>query len=145
MINRFTKIVIFFVLVSSFIIAPSCDRQNQIPYVYVNIVIYPDLPEYSSIKTPGNYLYLTGGVKGIVLYCQFTDNYLAYERNCPNDPYEKNAILEVDSSGLFLVCKQCKSKFFMYDGGIADSPSKYPVLRYATYFENNTLYIQNGD
>lgn len=143
--NYITKIAIISICFTAFTIFPSCDRENRIPYVYVNFVIYPDLPEYMSVKTPGNYLYLTGGAKGIILYCQFTDEYKAYERNCPNDPGEPNAVLDVDSTGLFLVCQNCGSKFSLYDGSIVDSPSKYPVLQYLTYLEGNALYIYNAN
>jgi len=141
--NILSKIVLILICSTVFTILPSCDREDRIPYVYVNFVVYPDLPQYMSIKTPGNLLYLTGGVKGIILYCQFTDKYLAFERNCPNDPYEANSILDVDSTGLFLVCRNCGSKFSIYDGSIVDSPSKYPILQYATYLEGNAIYIYN--
>jgi len=143
--NFLTKITIILTCLAFFILIPACDNQNRIPYVYVNFVIYPDLPQYMSVKTPGNYLYLTGGVKGIILYCQFTDEYKAYERNCPNDPYEQNSILDVDSTGLFLVCRNCDSKFSIYDGSIVDSPSKYPLLQYLTYLEGGALYIYNAN
>jgi len=145
MLNNTTKIAIISICLTILTIIPSCDRENRIPYVYVNFVVYPDLPQYQSIKTPGNYLYLTGGAQGIVLYCQFTDEYKAYERNCPNDPYEANAVLDVDSTGLFLVCRNCGSKFSIYDGSIVDSPSKYPVLQYMTYLEGSALYIYNAN
>jgi nitrite reductase/ring-hydroxylating ferredoxin subunit len=141
--NILSKILIILITSVTLSIIPSCDREDRIPYVYVNFVIYPDLPEYMSIKTPGNYLFLTGGVQGIILYCQFTDEYMAYERNCPNDPYENNAVLDVDSTGLFLVCRNCGSRFSIYDGSIVESPSKYPVLQYATYLDNSALYINN--
>lgn len=138
-----SKIVIILTTAILLCVFPACDKENRIPYVYVNFVVYPNLPEYASIKTPGNFIYLTGGVKGIILYCKFTDEYLAYERNCPNDPYQKNAILDVDSTGLFLVCRNCDLKFSIYDGSIVESPSKYPVLRYQTYLDNQALYINN--
>ncbi|MDD2633890.1 MAG: hypothetical protein PHW82_00135 [Bacteroidales bacterium] len=141
--NIASKIVIILTSVVILSIFPSCNKENRIPYVPVNFIVYPDLPEYVSIKTPGNFLYLTGGVKGIILYCQFTDEYLAYERNCPNDPYETNSVLDVDSTGFFLICKNCGSKFSILDGSIVDSPSKYPVLRYQTHLENQAIYIYN--
>lgn len=137
------KITIILIASVIFSIIPACDREDRIPYVYVNFVIYPDLPQYMSIKTPGNYLNLTGGAQGIILYCVFTDEYKAYERNCPNDPYEANSILDVDSTGLFLVCRNCESKFSIYDGSIVESPSKYPVLTYMTYLDGSSLYVYN--
>ena len=142
--NILSKILIITIAFTVLSIIPACDRENRIPYVYVNFVIYPDLPQFMSLKTPGNYLMVTGGAQGIIMYCQFTEEYKAYERNCPNDPFEANSILDVDSTGLFLVCRNCGSKFSIYDGSIVNSPSKYPVLTYQTYLDNGALYVYNN-
>jgi hypothetical protein len=82
---NYSKIAIILFFASFFSILPACDREERIQYVYVDFVVYLDLPEFTELKTPGNYLYVTGGVRGIILYCDFTDSYKAYERNCPYD------------------------------------------------------------
>ncbi len=140
--------LIKFSLILSFIcflsVNQSCDKEDRIPYVYVNFQIYPDLPQFMSLKTPGNHLKVTGGVKGIILYCQFLDEYNAYERNCPYDPYAANAVLDVDSTGLFLECNSCGSIFSLYDGTQVNTESKYPVLQYSTHLEAGKLYVYNS-
>ncbi len=142
--HSFSKIIIFLLLVAIFSILPSCNKDERIPYAYVDFRIYLDLPEFSHLKTPGNYISITGGVRGIILYCVFTDEYKAYERNCPYEPSNSNAILDVDSTGLFLACRHCDSKFLITDGSIINGPAKHPVLQYATYLENNILYVYNS-
>ncbi len=139
-----SKIAIFLLLASFFSIIPACDREERIPYAYVDFVVYLDLPEFQDLKTPGNYLYVTGGVRGILLYCEFTDSYKAYERNCPYEPSNANAILDVDSTGLFLECRHCDSKFMLLDGSVVNGPTKYPLLQYTTYLENNVLSVYNA-
>ncbi|MDD3859148.1 MAG: hypothetical protein PHW83_03040 [Bacteroidales bacterium] len=139
-----SKILILIILASFFSVVPACDREDRIPYVYVDFVIYPDLPQYSDLKTPGNYLYLTGGYRGIIMYCDFTDSYKAYDRCCTYEPSNSNAILDVDSSGLFLVCRNCNSKFMLLDGSVVEGPAKYYLTQYATYLDGNALYVYNG-
>lgn len=135
------KIIFIFLIILFFSILPSCNKEDRIPYVPVNFTLYLTMPEFNSLKTPGNYLYLTGGVKGIVVYCEYADEYNAYERNCPYNPYDADAILQVDSTGLFLECLACGSKFSLYDGSLVQGPSKYSVLQYTTYLENDALYV----
>lgn len=139
------KIIIFFTCVGFFTIIPACENEERIPYAYVDFILYLDMPQYFQVRTPGNYLYLTGGVKGIILYCEYADSYRAYERNCPYKPSDPNAILEVDSTGVFLVCQHCESKFLIMDGSVVNGPAKYPVLQYATYLEGgNRLSVFNA-
>jgi len=140
----FPKIIIFSIFTALLSILPACEREERIPYVYVDFVIYLDLPEFTELKIPGNYLYVTGGVKGIVMYCEFTDSYKAYERCCPYEPSNANAILDVDSTGLFLECRHCDSKFMLLDGSVINGPTKYPLAQYATYLEGTALYVYNA-
>lgn len=138
------KIIIIFVLIIIGTIIPACDRQEYVPYVYVNIQVYPNMPSYSSIKIPGNYLYLNGGYKGIVLSCTYLDEYVAFDRACPYHPRTEDAVLEVDSTGLFLVCPKCGSKFMCSDGSIVNGPSKHTPLEYLVDYQDPVLYIYNS-
>jgi nitrite reductase/ring-hydroxylating ferredoxin subunit len=140
-----SKILIFFVFASFFSVLPACEREDRIPYAPVDFVIYLDLPEFQELKTPGNYLYVTGGVRGIIMYCEYTDSYKAYERNCPYEPANADAVLSVDSTGLFMVCRHCESKFMLLDGSVVNGPTKYPLVQYPTYLQNNVLTVSNYD
>ena len=133
----------------------SCNRNEKIPYVKVDVRIDLSLITYNSVKTPGNHLYLEEldpnfnrntnyGYAGIILYCLYPDYYKAYERNCPHNPFNKNAILDVDSTNLFMVCRDCKSKFSITDGTLMSGPSKNPIVEYKTSLTGNTLYIYNA-
>lgn len=142
---NYSKIAIILILTSFFSTIPACKRETRIPYAYVDFVLYLDLPEFTELKTPGNYLYLTGGVRGIIIYCEFTDSYKAYERNCPFEPANAQAILDVDSTGLFLECRHCDSKFMILDGSVINGPTKYPLMQYSAYLESgNALHVYNG-
>ena len=153
--NIFAKLIIFLLLTLT-LISVSCKKKNdRIPYVSVGVYINPNLAIYNSIKTPGNYLYLEEidkdfnyntnyGYAGIILYCLYPDIYKAYERNCPHNPFNKNSILDVDSTNLFMVCRDCGSKFSIIDGTQMSGPSKNAIVEYKTNLINDyTLYIYN--
>ncbi len=135
-------IISLFTLVLS--INPACDRQEYVPYVYVNLQLYPDMPAHSALKTPGNYLYVSGGYQGIVVTCTFPDEFVAFDRACPHHPRTKGAQLSVDSTNLFLECPLCSSKFNLNDGMLVSGPSKYTPLQYTTDYQGTVLYIYNS-
>ncbi|MDL2261930.1 hypothetical protein LJC11_00310 [Bacteroidales bacterium OttesenSCG-928-I21] len=149
--NRTAKLLLFFAFTILLTFISGCsENDDRIPYSYVNVVIYPDLPAYSEIKTPMNHIYLDQkdfmycGYAGIIVYCEQIDMYKAYERNCPHNPHNKNAILDVDSTNLFMVCRDCGSKFSILYGDKVDGPAKYPVVQYKTELRyNRSLYISN--
>lgn len=126
-----------------FVSMVSCNDKDRIPYVPVNFQIYLNNPELNDLQTPGNYEYFTGGVRGIIIYCVYPGEYNAYERNCPYNPNSQDAFLKVDSTGLFLVCKSCDSKFMLYDGSLLQGPAEYNALKYYTYVQNDILYVYN--
>lgn len=138
------KIMIISILTLAIGIIPACDNQEYVPYVYVNLQIYPDMPSHNMLKTPGNYMYFTGGYNGIVVTCTAPDEWVAFDRACPHHPRTKDAILSVDSTNLFLECPICGSKFNLYDGYIVNGPSKYTPLQYTTDYQGSILYIYNS-
>lgn len=143
MLIRTLKICIFIIVCSALCMSSSCSKDDRIPYVPVNIELNLNNPEFNMLRIPNNYEYITGGVKGIIVYCAYQNDYRAYERNCPYKPFSENAFLKVDSTEMYLVCASCDSKFLLYDGTVVEGPSNYSVLRYETYLEVDILYIYN--
>jgi hypothetical protein len=81
---KFTTKLIFFLTIILFF---SCKgEQNKIPNVYVNITLDLNKPDYSTLSGIGNYVYITGGVSGIVVYRDGLNEFVAYDRACPHDP-----------------------------------------------------------
>ena len=139
------KVIIISIITLAIGVIPACDSEEYVPYVYVSVQLYPDMPAHMALKTPGNYLYVDGqGYKGIVVACTGPDEWVAYDRACPHHPKTKDAILSVDSTGLFLECPICSSKFNVYDGSIVSGPSKYTPLVYTTTYQGSVIYISNS-
>lgn len=137
------KIIIFLLIFLTFVNSIGCKNEDRIPYVPVNFDINLNNPEFYELTTPNNFVYVTGGVKGIIIYHAYLGQYNAYERNCPYKPYSENSFLMVDSTLTFLVCKSCDSKFLLFDGSLISGPAEYPVLQYNTWVDNDRLYVNN--
>lgn len=121
----------------------ACDKEHErIPFVYVNIQKSLDDPELNSLLIPGNFVYLTGGVNGIILYRYSTDEFLAWERTCPHQP-ANNCRITIDDSNVFSVCPCCESKYSILDGSVHSGPSRYPLKSYQTFFDGFNIRIYN--
>lgn len=120
-----------------------CDDEHQrIPYVYVNIQKTIDDPELNSLLIPGNYVYLTGGVNGIILYRLNSDEFLAWERTCAYEP-NKNCRVEVDNTNIYCECPCCESSYLILDGTPNQGPTEYPLKSYQTSFDGFYIRIFN--
>ncbi len=138
----FSKIVFFtFIIVTVF----SCrSTENKIPYVYVNLTLDLNKPEFSDLNAIGNYVYITGGVSGIVVYRDGLTDFYAYERACPYDPECGRVYVDYDHAKLIDTC--CGSEFSLtLEGALLSGPAELPLRRYATYYNTNTnqLTISN--
>lgn len=128
--NIFSKITIFLLFILSF---TRCNNpENKIPYVYVDFTIDLDKPEYSDLSI-GSYIYVTGGVSGIVIYRDSREVFYAYERACPYDP--ECGRVEVEDNGYRLVDTCCGSKFSLtLEGAVVQGPAELSLRQYSTYF-----------
>ncbi len=137
------KIIVLFLFLISFF---SCDEnKSKIPNVYVEIYLDLTDPLYSSLTIPGNYLYVTGGVNGIIVYHTIDDEFRAYERTCPYDPEcGKVFVDEYSFNAVDSIC--CKSEFSLLSEGVAvQGPAKNPLKQYKCIYNQNSriLSIKN--
>lgn len=140
--NFFSKITLFFIF--SILLINCNTTENKIPYVYVNIVLDLDKPEFMELNAIGNYLYITGGVSGIIVYRDGLTDFLAYDRACPYDPECGRVV--VNNTGYILVDTCCNSEFSLtMDGAVLKGPADKPLRKYITYYNENTnqLIISN--
>ena len=136
------KIISFLLLAFIF----SCKKKtDEIPVTQVDFYIYLTQPEFQTLNTVGNFVYVTGGVRGVIVYHKTPEEYAAFERSCPYDPNVSAAIVEVDSvSGLSLVDYHCGSHFNILDGSIVTGPTAYPLRQYYCDYDGvSALHIHN--
>jgi len=125
-----------------------CGREQQVPvpYIYVNHTVYLNNPSNNHLRVPGSYLIINGqGNHGIVVYRRTIgepDDFVAFDLTCTNEPLE-NCVVAVDSTGFYLECPCCGSKFSIFDGFPASGPAKWQLKQYGTTYTGNTLRIYN--
>jgi nitrite reductase/ring-hydroxylating ferredoxin subunit len=124
----------------------SCKKENKngIPLVAVDLTLYINNPSYSDLHVSGGWAYITGGVKGIILFRSSVDEFIAYERNCTYQPYNNCSIVDVDSTNIFIVdIDCCNSKFSIIDGVPVNGPASQLLKQYSTSYDGNVLRIYN--
>lgn len=129
-----------------FIFNLSCNKTNDVvPYTPVDIYISLSNPEFYALNAIGNYIAITGGYKGIILYRKGNNEFIAFERACTYDP--ECSRLEIDEERYLLTHHDCCGSEFsiLLDGAIVTSPASLPVKQYHVTFypNNNSLHITN--
>ena len=123
----------------------SCGKDTvapDIPYALVNEQINLTNIQYNKLKQDNGFVYLNGGVRGIIIVRRSASQYLALERTCSYKPGDACAKVEVDASGLFLIDPCCNSQFDL-TGQVTAGPASYRLRQYATTLQGNFLYISN--
>ena len=123
----------------------SCDKDKyEFPNANVDIFLFPNTPEFTGLDMPENWVYINGGVNGILIYHNAIEGFIAYDRACPNDPLNSCEQIYVDKDNLnTLSCYCCESQYFIFDGSVIRGPSVQALHRYRTYFDGHRLVISN--
>jgi nitrite reductase/ring-hydroxylating ferredoxin subunit len=142
------KLLKIFFLSAGLISVFSCKKdstQTDIPNTLVDYYVYLSQPQYSSLNTVGNWMYISAGVRGIVVYHRAPDEFIALERNCTYQSGNSNAIVSVDSTNVFLHDTSCGSKFYITDGSVANAPATVPLKQYHASYNasSQTVHIYN--
>lgn len=141
-----TKILFFLFVLAGLIPQFSCNEKvdELIPYVYVNFSINPNSIEYNNLNIIGNYAYVTGGYRGIIIYHATQDEYMAFDRTSTyNFPNEEECRVNVDLSGLLAVDSCSNSKYILLDGSPFDGPATLSLKRYRTHFDGLNVRVYN--
>ncbi|MBL7890942.1 MAG: hypothetical protein JNL24_15415 [Bacteroidia bacterium] len=123
----------------------SCKKEteNTVPNAAVDIYIYINNPSYTNLTSVGGWVYITGGVRGIVVYRKSNTEIAAYERNCTYQSSNACATVYVDNSNIIAKDTCCGSQFSIYDGSVLQGPAGIPLKPYNTTFDGNLLHIYN--
>jgi hypothetical protein len=148
----FNKVSIL-ILVSVITIFSFCKKkkkavQDNIAYQTVNITMYPNDPLYFKLQTAGGWVYINGGVNGIIVYRKTMTNtptdFIAIERTSTFLPDDPGARVKVQPDNFTLKDSISGSKWQIFDGGLISGPATQNLRIYNTIFDgNNTLTIRN--
>lgn len=118
-------------------------KNTVIPYIPVNIYIYPSDPNFNKINTPGGWVYLNGGSRGIIVYRRSNEEFVAYDRHCTYDTENTCGQVEVTSTQITAIDSCCMSEFVLTDGSVVKSPATNPLQAYQVSYNGNELHIFN--
>ena len=123
-----------------------CNNNNnsRIPEVYVDFYININDPQFFDLQVVGNYVYVTGGVSGIIIYRKSSTEFVALDRCCSFDP-DKRCKVEVDTTtNQKIICPHCKSEFSLDNGYVLKAPASGPLKQYQTTFDGETVHVFNN-
>lgn len=117
--------------------------------VYLNINL--SLPSYAPLTIPQGFVYEPGGNKGIIIYRTIYNEYVAFDRTCPNNPTEVCSYISMDSTSAFFRCGQydpywkgcCNSKFDPATGTPIEGAARRPLKQYLVRQDGNILIVTN--
>ena len=125
------------------------DNQPLIPYAPVNLSINITNQQYAALRNNNGAVTLPvkgpdgdGGVKGVIVVRQSAGVFLAFERNCPYQPYNACALVSLDRSRQFMRDSCCNSQFDL-SGQITGGPTPRPLKQYSTSLQGALLSITN--
>lgn len=135
------------------LLATACGSKNSdqpaIPNAPVNLSLNITNQQYSNLRFDNRPITLpvtgpagTGGVKGVIVVRLSAGTFVAFERNCPYQPYDACALVSIDQSGLFLQDSCCKSQFD-FRGQVTGGPSPRALKQYSTSLQGSLLNIIN--
>ncbi len=134
--------LVFSILIVSLFYA--CKKDDTgVPIVAVDIYIYTSNPSFINLNAVGGWVYITGGVRGILVYRKSISEFMAYDRNCTYNSSDPCAVVYVDSSNIIATDTCCNSQFSIYDGTVLQAPAGVPLKAYNTTFDGNVLHIYN--
>jgi nitrite reductase/ring-hydroxylating ferredoxin subunit len=132
-------------ILSFIAVCVSCkkDNNNNVPETPVDISIYTNNPSFVNISVVGGWTYITGGIRGIIVYRKSNTEFMAYDRNCTYQPSDPCATVVMDVSNIEAKDTCCNSRFSIYDGSVFQGPAAAPLKAYSTTFNGSVLHIYN--
>ena len=134
---------LFNIFFTTLILITSCEKStNNFPQVTVNLNLNINNPEFFDVDNTGGWMYLNGGVGGILLYRQNFEQFTAYDRASPFNPVS-DCQIEVAEDNITITDPCSESMFLITDGSVIQGPATQGLMRYNTYYDGQTLMIFN--
>lgn len=141
------KIIAVFIVITCF----GCNKDETqidnnphliIPLVNLNLNL--NLPEYNSLKFPGNSLIITfQGIKGIVIYNVNNDLYTAFELSDPNHIPSQCSKMTIEGIIASCPCENDGNTYNIVTGVHTGNETLYPMQQYRTERLGDNLRVYN--
>lgn len=156
--NTILKYKLFSLTIWVLLFLFSCKKDNvpfdnsEIPNVPVNITVNTSLPLYADLQIPGRWMYLNGGVRGIILVHWYDGTFYALERNCPYRAMDSCSTVTVEDNNVFARCGSmadttyipcCNSRFQLETGLVNRGPATFSLRNYRVSVSGSLIFINN--
>ena len=148
--NRFFYFILFtLIIVSCNKTDGDAYRNNpNIPNISFNSgsLVNTNLPQYSSLKYPNNYVILNNnyGINGVILFFAGGNNYSAFELSDPNHPLSTCSTLTVEGVVATCNCNDGNSYEILNGIGQTGTTGKYALKRYFVEASGNIIRVYNN-
>lgn len=134
-----------FILLLPLMLFAACGKDNgcTVSIGATNFVINPNSAgDWAGLNNVGGYAYATGGHRGVVIVRTGLNDFVAYERTCPEDNTSRVVVSESWGASI-LECPTCHSRFIVDNFGLPtdDSATPCPLYQYSTTYSGGELYI----
>jgi nitrite reductase/ring-hydroxylating ferredoxin subunit len=121
------------------------DGDDRVPNVPVDITLNLNNPSFIGLSVVGGWAYITGGSRGIIVYRNAPEEFVALDRHCPYEVENRDKVDVDDSNILAADTVGCGSRFVITDGSITQGPAQFPLTQYQTTYNGtiNQLRIFN--
>ena len=119
------------------------NTNNPVPSLPVNVKIYPNDPSYFKLQTIGGWVYINGGINGIIVYRKSNEEFIAIERTSSYYPNNAAAKVFVQSDNFILRDTVSDSRWQIIDATVTKGPAEWPLRRYGTSYDGSLLNIIN--
>lgn len=119
------------------------NNNHPVPSIPVQITLYPNDVSNFKIQAIGGWMYVSGGINGIILYRKSQEEFVALERTSPQLPNNAAALAKVQINNFALRDTVSDSQWRIYDGAIIKGPTTWPLRQYGTTYDGNVLRIIN--
>ena len=137
--SKYFQFVFLFVLV---VACESSIEKSGVPNVAVDVELNLNDIDNVALKQIGGYIYVQGGVRGIIVRHESQNLYKAYDRNCTYQPSVTSAVVDVHSSGFYMEDTSCTSTFDL-NGFPTGGPAEFPLTEYGVSLAGDLLFIFN--
>lgn len=142
----FSLLVFFSILFSS--CSKDKEKLNQNPYLtnpIVNLNLNLNLPEYNSLKFPGNYVIAPQGIKGIIVYAVSESQYWAFDLTDPNHVPNDCSSMEIDGIIASCPCTTDSNQYNIVNFGqhMTNPDTHYPMQQYRAMRNGDYVTITN--
>jgi len=117
--------------------------EHPVPYVPVDITIYPSDPLNFKLQGIGGWQYFNGGINGIIVYRKSQQEFIAIERTSSYLPDNAAAAVKVQSDNFTCKDTVSNSKWQIIDGTVTQGPAQWPLRLYSTNYDGNSVRIRN--